>query len=181
MLNNDIQEMYSIMADHNIIVSYVGPFDNNILTVLAENIEGSLWEDPNMGRKFFKIFIELAQNISFYSKEVSLVGTDNETGEGTLIINEYNDHFVFSAGNLVDRTDITKLMDKCEQINTADREGLRKMKRELRNREHETIKGGGNIGLVHVALVSGYPLNYKLIDLKDNNEGFYIISVRIDK
>jgi len=180
MKNIDIQEMYNIMTDNNIIVSYVGPFDNNILTVLAENIEGSLWEDPNMGRKFFKIFIELAQNISFYSKEVSLIGT-NEAGEGTLIINEFIDHFVFSAGNLVDRVDITRLIDKCDLINSSDREGLRKMKRDLRNQEHEKIKGGGNIGLVHVALVSGYPLNYKLIEMEQNNEGFYIISVRIDK
>jgi len=181
MKNNEIQEMYNIMTDNNIIVSYVGPFDNKILTILGENIEGSLWEDPNMGRKFFKIFIELAQNISFYSKEVSIIGIDNEAGEGALIINEFTDHFVFSAGNLVDRTDIIKLISKCDDINNADREGLRKMKRDLRNLEHETVKGGGNIGLVHVALVSGYPLNYKLIELEQNNEGFYIISVRIDK
>jgi len=181
MENNDIREMHDIMSDQNIIVSYIGPFDNNILTILAENIETSLWEDHYKGRKFFKIFIELAQNISLYSKEVSHPTVEDQAGEGVLIINEYTDFFVFAAGNLVDKDDVKKLIEKCEMINTVDREELRKMKRDLRNIEHERVKGGGNIGLVHVALTSGYPLDYKLIDLERDNDAFYIISVRIDK
>jgi len=181
MENNEIREMHDIMSEQNIIVSYIGPFDNNILTILAENIETSLWEDHYKGRKFFKIFIELAQNISLYSKEVSHPSEDDQAGEGCLIINEYSDFFIFAAGNLVDKTDVLRLVEKCDKINTADREELRQMKRDLRNLEHETVKGGGNIGLVHVALTSGYPLEYKLVDLQDNNEAFYIISVRIDK
>lgn len=181
MENVDIREMHDIMSEQRIIVSYIGPFDNAILTILAENIQTSLWEDQYKGQKFFKIFIELAQNISLYSKEVSYTNIDDETGEGTLIINEYDDHFDFAAGNLVDKTDVEKLILKCETINNSNREELRQMKRELRNKEHERVKGGGNIGLVHVALTSGYPLKYKLIDLNNNNEAFYIISVRIDK
>ncbi len=181
MENTDIREMHDMMSEANIIVSYVGPFDNAILTILAENIQTSLWEDIYKGQKFFKIFIELAQNISLYSKEISHSHLPDQAGEGALIINEYEDHFDFAAGNLVDITDVKKLIDKCNAINSADREELRQMKRELRNKEHERIKGGGNIGLVHVALTSGYPLKYKLIDFENNNEAFYIISARIDK
>jgi hypothetical protein len=181
MDNTDIREMHDIMSERNIIVSYIGPFDNAILTILAENIQNSLWEDQYKGQKFFKIFIELAQNISLYSKEISHTDLPDQAGEGTLIINEYADHFDFAAGNLVDITDVTRLIEKCDAINCADREQLRQMKRELRNQEHERVKGGGNIGLVHVALTSGYPLKYKLIDFKNDNEAFYIISVRIDK
>ena len=41
--------------------------------------------------------------------------------------------------------------------------------------------GGGNIGLVQVALMSKYKLDYKIIPLEDENKSFYIIAVRIDK
>ena len=40
--------------------------------------------------------------------------------------------------------------------------------------------GGGNIGLIQVSLLSGYPIDYSFKKIDDENF-YYILNVRIDK
>jgi len=177
--HNGTLEILQLMIKNNVVASYIGPFDGDILSLLAENIKGSLWGDAKQGKRFFKIFIELAQNISLYSAEKTPTKKNSSAfGEGSLIISEYEDYFLFSAGNVVDTKTAKALTKKCETINTLDRIGQRKLKGELREKPHEM--GGGNIGLVQVALASKHELNYKIETISDT-KSFYIISVRIDK
>jgi len=42
------------------------------------------------------------------------------------------------------------------------------------------VPGGGNIGLVQVALTADYPLEYSVIPV-DNDNSFYILNVRVNK
>ncbi len=177
--HNGTLEIFQLMIKNKIVASYIGPFDGEILSLLAENIKGSLWGEAKQGKRFFKIFIELAQNISLYSAEKSSTKKDSSPfGEGSLIISEYDDHFLFSAGNIVNAETAKLLTKKCEKINTLDRVGQRKLKGELRSKTHEM--GGGNIGLVQVALASKHELNFEIIQM-DKEKSFYIISVKIDK
>ncbi len=173
-----LYDMYSF-ASQNTIISYTGPFDSQVLAVLAANIEYSLSKNPRIRKKIFKIFIELAQNISYYSLEKLDAGDGNEFGIGILIIREFDNHFTFATGNIVDSKKISPVIHKCETINLLDRDSLRQYKRKLRNLP-PGIKGGGNIGLVQVALTANNPLDYKLIPLSEE-QSFYIINIKIDK
>ena len=178
--HNGTLEILQLMMKNKVVASYIGPFDGNILSLLAENIKGSLWGDAKQGKRFFKIFIELAQNISLYSAEKKPTKKDSSAfGEGSLIISEYDDYFLFSAGNVVYSETAELLTSKCKKINDLDRMGQRKLKGELRYKPHE--KGGGNIGLVQVALASRHKLGFRIIPIEDTDKSFYIISVRIDK
>ena len=56
-------------ATDNVCISYTGLFDSEILTILAQGIEGTLTSNDKVTKKVFKIFLELAQNISQYSLE----------------------------------------------------------------------------------------------------------------
>ena len=40
--------------------------------------------------------------------------------------------------------------------------------------------GGGNIGLIQVSILSGYPLDYSFIEVGDDDY-FFILGVKIDK
>lgn len=174
----DSKEIFDIMFDNNIIVSYVGPFDGQILSILASNIEDSLWQDPHRGKKFFKIFIELSQNISLYSQE--RIGTEeNSSGIGILLIKEFEDHFKILTGNVLNNDEANHLEKKFQHIKDMDRDELREYKRELRSLPRKD-KGGGNIGLIQVALLSGYSLDHQFIDI-NNKSLFFIISTRLDK
>lgn len=171
-------DLINTMNANSVSVSYTGPFDGQVLSVLAKNIEYSLSDSPSVNKKMFKIFLELAQNIAYYSAEQEINRRGEEAGVGTLTIQEYDSHYVFSTGNMVTEKQAEHITGKCDKINTLGRDGLRDYKRKMRKLP-AGAKGGGNIGLIQVALTAGSPVDYKMIPVGEHI--FYIVAVKINK
>ena len=176
---NESQKLLKQMTDDSVQISYTGAFDGQILSVIAKNIEYTLSHDPKVNKKVFKIFLELAQNISYYSAEQMRCKRDETAGVGTLTIQEFDSHFVFATGNMVENKIAKKINEKCERINKLTRDDLRQFKRDQRKLP-AGVKGGGNIGLIQVALTAGNPLNFKMLSI-DDKLSFFIVAVKIDK
>ena len=165
--------------NQNVMISYKGPFDRYTLVALSNNIKDILYKDPVASKKVRKIFIELTQNISFYSEETSSLGNTYECGVGSFIFGESGNSYNFTTGNVIKKEDGKILTDRCNTINSLDRENLRQHKREQRKLCNST-KVGANIGLIQAALVSGNKLNTEVKPI-NNNLSFYSISVIFDK
>lgn len=163
----------------NISISYTGLFDTEVLSVLAKDIENTLSPDEKINKKVFKIFLELAQNVALYSLEKEISASGEETGVGMMVIQEFDKYFRFSAGNKTSLEDIYHVMEKCDNINSMTRDKLREYRRLQRNMPAGE-KGGGNIGLIQVALTADNPIEYGLVKCSDK-EFFYIVSVKINK
>jgi hypothetical protein len=171
---------YSRNLDQNVHISYRGPIDEKILQAIGYYIEGALSKHPKAGKKIFKIFIELAQNISYYSAEKSIFKKEaKEVGAGTVLIGESTDSYTFVTGNLVKNDDIYAIIEKSEIINSLDREGLREYKREQRKLPHGP-KGGAHIGLIQVALTAAQPLDIEVTPV-DDEHSFFSIAVKVNK
>lgn len=171
---------YHRNLDQNVHISYRGPIDDKILQAIGYYIEGVLSNHPKAGKKIFKIFIELAQNISYYSAEKGIFNKEEkEIGSGMVLIGESQDSYTFVTGNLVKNDDIYAIIDKSEIINSLDRDGLREYKREQRRLPHGP-KGGAHIGLIQVALTSAHPLDIEVTPI-DDEHSFFSIAVKIDK
>jgi|APIni6443716594_1056825.scaffolds.fasta_scaffold333387_1 hypothetical protein len=170
---------FTRLTGRNVIMSYTGPFDGQVLSMFGRNIEHSVSEDKNLNRTMFKVFIELAQNVSYYSKEFEMTKKGEKAGVGTFIIQDLNDFYYFLLGNPISEKHKQILTDKCSKINSYDREGLRAYKRELRKLPPGE-RGTGNIGLVQAALLSNNPLDFSIIDI-DEETSFYIVAVKIYK
>lgn len=165
--------------DQNVPLTYKGPIDDKILQAIGYYIDGILSNHPKAGKKIFKIFIELAQNISYYSAEKSILRGEKEIGSGMVLIGEMEDAFTFVTGNLVKNDDIYAIIDKSEIINSLDREELREYKREMRKLPPGP-KGGAHIGLIQVALTSSNPLDIEVTPV-DDEHSFFSIAVKIEK
>ncbi len=165
--------------DKNTPLSYKGPIDDQILQAFGIYIEGLLKDSPKAGRKVFKIFIELAQNISYYSAETSILPNNKEIGTGMVLIIDSSDYYTFMTGNLVKTDDIVSIIEKSEIINSLNREELREYKREQRKLPPGQ-KGGAHIGLITVALTSAHPLDIE-VNPVDDDHSFFSIAVKIDK
>ena len=168
---------FNKLFSEEIQISYKGPFDKHVLTILGNYIKTIIGKNVTTSIKIFKIFIELAQNISFYSSETSRI--DKNTGIGILVIRESNDQYLLHAGNEILSKDIFPIIDRCEVINSLDREGLRKYKREQRNLPRG-VKGGAHIGLIQVALTSANPLDIKVSPINDDYS-FFSVTAFVDK
>ncbi len=173
------QSLFTRMTGKNVLMSFTGPFDTEVLSIFGKNIEHSISNDKKLNKTIFKVFIELAQNVSYYSLEKEKTKKGENAGVGTFIIQDFEDYFYFILGNPIDEKHQAILTEKCSRINSYDREGLRAYKRELRKLP-QGERGTGNIGLVQAALVSRNPLDYTFIQINEK-EAFYIVAVKINK
>jgi len=171
---------YHSSIDQDTRISYKGPIDVNILQAIGLYIDGIFTKNPKASKKVFKIFIELAQNISYYSAEKIVMKNKKEIGAGMVIISETDKTYNFLTGNLVKNDDIVSIIEKSEKINSLDRNELRELKRKQRNMPHHSNRGGGNIGLIQVALTSSHPLDVEVVPV-DDDVSFFSIAVKVDK
>jgi len=170
MSSNIKTELIGDFHDGNILIAYQGVFDNLVLSILAQNLEEKLGHLKS-SKKLFKIFLELAQNVSFYSLERT---DSSQMGIGIFIIKEKSDFFNIATGNIATEEQANKIEKHINHINSLNREELRNFKRERRKMPHG-IKGGANIGLIQVALTSDNPLSF--LNVKTSKEGFRFITI----
>lgn len=171
-----------MLDKEHILICYKGPFLDRVLTLLGEKINILISEDPRLNKKVFSIFIELAQNIAYYSEERHRDKNSGEKtfGKGTFIISEAENHYTLTSANFIKKSWVQEVLDKCEMINKLDMEGLRQLKRELRNRPRHEGQLGGNIGLVDIALKAGTSLNVDITSV-DENFSFFSLSIDVPK
>ena len=171
---NDFYEMLT----NEIIIAYRGTFEKSILGVLAQNIESSVNESTLLKKKFFKLFLEMAQNIASHSVEISSTSNNEDSGVGLLIIKYKGENYLFITGNLIEKESLPKIQESIEKINSLNRDELRHLKR-----EHFELaeKGEKNcLGLIQIALVSGHKLEVKTEPAEDGKL-FLIIAAELSK
>lgn len=178
----NIFDYYMDFEKNNVIIYYKGPFLESILARISEDIKLRFENDPITRQKVFSIFIELAQNIAHHSSERNIYTSDQlkRSGNGTFQISETDTHFTLIAGNLIRNEQVPEIIDKCNTINELDVEGLRKLKRDLRNLPKREQQKGANIGLVDIALKAQNPLQVEVAPLNEELS-YFIISVDVLK
>jgi hypothetical protein len=172
-------EYHSQITQDDVLLSYKGPLTDVLLAEFSRDIRNKLQEEnPKIGKKVFAIFMELAQNVLYYSKEINHFG--NQDKVGTLVIVQTEDSYKLITGNLVYKDAVNRLVEKYETISSLDREALREYKRKLRNDPSGEESKGAGIGLVQVALTAGGPVEVRIKDLV-GEFAFYAIFVSVPK
>jgi hypothetical protein len=168
-----------LIESGKVLICYKGPFLDRVLNLIGEKINTLFNENPRLNKKVFSIFIELAQNIAYYSEKryEDENGIGKTFGEGSFVISESDDFYTLTSSNLIKKSWEKEVVEKCDMINKLDTDGLRKLKRELRNRPRHEGQLGGNIGLVDIALKAGTSLN---VDISSEDEQFSFFTLAID-
>ncbi len=163
----------------SVIIAYHGPLTDVIMSEVSRDIRTKFADNPRICRKIFAIFIELAQNILFYSAEKVNFGY-REDSVGGILIAQDNQYYHFVCGNRVESVYMNELLDNCRLINTLDREGLRQYKRQQRSRPSNDRSRGAGIGLIQVAITSENPLQVVSDELNDKFS-LFSLSVKVKK
>lgn len=170
-----------LQSESQNIIYYKGAFSANILSKISMNIRKQLATDRKVAKRIFSIFLELGQNIALYSAEYNNFGDGkDENGIGVLMLDEREEAFVITLGNLIHQHKKAEIIHRIEKINHLNEEELRKLKIEQREMPRAEGQGGANIGLIHVALQSGKPFTYEVQDM-DDDFAFLILHVGVDK
>jgi uncharacterized protein YneR len=171
---------YARLYHKTIVLSYKGPMNHAIIAGISNEIEKKFKKNSKVSRKLFSIFLEVAQNIFYYSAEVNQFA--NQDKVGVIVIGETDEYYLMTSGNLVFEGVVQELKQRCEYINSLDTEALRKHRLDLveKNEEDNPKSRGAGIGLVKVALVSENPLNIEMEKI-DDQFTFFTLTVKISK
>ena len=150
--NFNFFDYYAQLNNDNIILSYKGPLTDVLLSEFSRDIRSKLQDNRRVGKKVFSVFMELTQNVLYYSKEVNYFGDQDKVG--TLVILQTEDEYRVITGNLITTESASILLDKWKTVISLDRDALRDYKRKLRDAPREGESKGAGIGLVQVALTS---------------------------
>jgi Family of unknown function (DUF6272) len=172
-------EYYTMMSRKNVIISYKGPVTDVILSEISRDIRAKIGNDPVASRKIFSIFMELAQNILFYSAEKVNFSKAKE-GIGILLLSSEEDHYLFSCGNLVENKYLDDLIEGVNMINSMDKDQLREYKRRQRNSPSPERSKGAGFGLTQVAITAGNPLTVHHTKI-DEEFSFLSLSIQVNK
>ena len=166
-----LEDFYELLSKE-VIIAYRGTFEKSVLAILAKNIETSVESSSVLRRKFFKMFLEFAQNIAHYSAEQVSTSDTEQSGSGLLILKHNNGNYMFLSGNLVETTKLDYINEKVDYINSLNREGLREYKRE----QYKLVESGekSNLGLLQLALISG---NFINVNSKQIDKTFSFITI----
>ena len=179
MIENGYNELFKDTLDFynsKILVAYQGVFERQLLSAMAKNLESSV-KDAALSKRLFRIFIEIAQNIAFYSAE-KMQFENKASGAGILVMKGESDSITIAGGNLIKNININDLSNNCNRINSLNHDALREYKR---NELEQRISEGksSHLGFIQIAILSN---NQIKIDIKkiDQEFSFIIISSKID-
>ncbi len=171
--------MFKEGYDRESLVSFKGPLTVGLLSFLGNYLKSIINVEHALEKRIFRIFIELTQNVSYYSAETVAVEKGINSGIGWFTVQKINRHFIIATGNLVLRDDGIKLIKNCNEINSLDDIELRELKRKTRSQAMERDVGA-HIGLIQTSILSKSKLNFKVTELDDKNS-YFTISVNIEE
>lgn len=164
----------------NYLMFYKGPLSIDLISFMANYLKNLLKnEEYSIVKRIFQIFIELTQNVSYYSAESVEICKNMKCGVGWFGIKETKDSYLISTGNLILKEHEEKLRKNCNEINSLDEDKLRILKRKTRSQS--LIRDvGAHIGLIQSSLISRNKLNYYIESVNDKFS-FFEIEVKINK
>ncbi|MDX2301662.1 MAG: SiaB family protein kinase [Microscillaceae bacterium] len=161
-----------------IMLNYEGPISNSVISRLAGQIEDKFRPKECIKRKLFSIFIELAQNILYYS---AITQKSNIRAKMCyFMIYEEKEAWVLSTGNYINTHKSVDLQQRCLLINSLSEQELRRYRLNILAQPWSEKAKGAGIGLVKVALISN---NHLDISVKKMNEqlSFLTLSTKVSK
>jgi serine phosphatase RsbU (regulator of sigma subunit) len=179
----DLLSFRQQLIENDIILSFEGKMSQEVLVALVETLKERLSTrttdtTQQMTRKIYSVFVELAQNIQNHSTEQVLI-QQQKIGIGIIVIREDEHKFVITSGNKLSNAAAEKLQAYCDLINALDEESLKKLYKEKLRYARQQQSGGG-IGLIDIIRKSGYPIDYAVQTIDENNQ-FFTLSVSLSK
>jgi hypothetical protein len=174
---NKIQEM--VDTEGIVFLSYGGFLSQSLISGMTEALEKETESnDISMGASsnIFTVFVELSQNIMNYSKSAN--ADDNSLKSQGLIIvfrSPDNSEYYINSQNIISLEDKEKIEPKLLEIQSLDKDGIKKRYRELRKSGRDTHEKGGGIGFYEIAKRCD-SIKYDFKQINENKFYFHIMT-----
>jgi UDP-3-O-[3-hydroxymyristoyl] glucosamine N-acyltransferase len=105
---HDIFEFYQRISNARVLMTFKGAFSQELLVQIGELVKLQQGNNSKV-QKMFSVFVEMAQNILYYSAEKEIRSDGKEVGVGMIIIRENEKSFVITSGNAIEKKKLQRL------------------------------------------------------------------------
>lgn len=178
----DTYEFYSMMERHNIMLSFQGGVNSELLTSILQIMESKLDQvddPPKIKKKVFNVLVECLQNLYHHIDEVPVTNEFNFNARSAIfMIGRETDHYLISTGNFILNENVHILQEKLDKVNSMDKEELKEYYKAVLNNGEMSNKGGGGLGMIDIARKSGQKLDYKFTKI-DDVSSFFSLNIKV--
>ena len=171
---NEVQKM--VDNDGIIFLSYGGYLSQTLISGMTEALEKEAEANGiNMtaSNNIFTIFIELSQNMMNYSKTINDDDKSPRSQGLILVSKDQKFNYHIHSQNIVSLEDKNKVEPKLLEIQSLDKDGIKKRYRELRKSGQHTHGKGGGIGFYEIAKKCDN-IEYNFTKIKEDRYYFHI-------
>ena len=176
-----IQKM--VENDGIIFLSYGGYLSQTLISGMTEALEKEAEANDikmSISNNLFTIFIELSQNMMNYSKVIELNSSKLQPQGLILVSTDKESNYSVHSQNIVSLADKEKVEPKLKEIQSLDKDGIKKRYRELRKSGHNTHDKGGGIGFYEIAKKCDF-IDYEFRQINEDRFYFYIKTTLLTK
>jgi hypothetical protein len=166
--------------NRNPILAYKGPFCIDILSSFGNYIKQLFNSSPQTCNRLYKLFFELTQNVAKYSAETLPIKNCRFSGIGTFTIEETEASIILTTSNLIKNSHSLTLIKYCTDINSMNRNELRKFKIETRRITPDSNDIGAHIGIIQVGILTYNNIDFE-IEKIDQDHSLFTICATINK
>jgi hypothetical protein len=152
--------------------SFGDQFTDKIISLSEYNI-ANVNELAKSRRKVSFLMAECFQNVVRHStlpKDIE----DTESQIGFFATRNIGSSFYITSANLIENSEVERLRESLNQVNSLNKEELKKLYLEVLTEGGFSEKGGAGLGLVEMARKSGQPLQFDFKKVNDRLSYYYL-------
>ncbi len=177
----NIFDFYSDMEKNNVLLSFKGAINDDLVAAIIELIEKKLElksESTKIKKKVFNILVECLQNLYHHNAEFN--EKNDEDMAVVVMIAKNIEGYSIVTGNLIDDVKVDSFKSKLEEINSLDKKELKQLYKTVLTEGKFSEAGGAGLGLIDIGRKSGEPLEYGFIPFNDSYS-FFSLNVKINQ
>ncbi len=180
----DLLKKYKNVYDSNIILMYKGEVTFDLVTSIIETLEERISEiETNrlIKKKFYGAATECIQNLYHHMDEVSDEQNKISTYDsksGLLMVTARKNFFNIMTGNFIPNGKMNEIKGKIDNINSLDKEGLKKLYKEILYNGEFSDRGTAGLGFVEIARKTGQKLSYEFHAVNDEYS-YFTLQIRV--
>ena len=170
-----ISDIYKMMSDNNILLTYLGDITPDITNALLRAIknDNQKYGTVAIKKKMYKIIVECLENIYRHSNLL-----DKQLQPSIFLLGKIDNYYYIVTGNYINNKQVNSIKDTVDVLNNLDRDDIKDKYREVISKVGMTDDGGAGLGMIDIAIKSGNKLEYEFIHV-DDAASFYILKVKV--
>jgi len=173
-----ISDIYNMMTDQKIILTYLGDITPDITNALLKAIKNDntkFDEEIATKKKVYKIIVECLENICRHSEKV-----EKKLSQSIFLLGKDDANYYIITGNYIYGNQIASIKEILDQVNTMNKEQIKERYREVLAEGKISDKGGAGLGIIDIALKSENKIEYEFVPV-EKDISFYIFKVQVSK